>query len=93
MRPKHRATSRSALVEIYRALGGGWQIRTGAGADAPQVNIPQCVPATTVEPLPLGVTQPVTPLIPANAADKTPKKLPPTTADVPPSQPWAKEPE
>ena len=33
-----------SLVEVYRALGGGWEIRTGAGSDAPQVNIPQCLP-------------------------------------------------
>ena len=33
-----------ALVEIYRAMGGGWQIRLGAGADAPKVEIPQCEP-------------------------------------------------
>jgi NodT family efflux transporter outer membrane factor (OMF) lipoprotein len=82
-----------ALVEIYRAIGGGWQVRLGAGADAPKVEIPQCLPATTVEPLPPGEIQPVTPLVPAQAKDLAPKKLPPTTNAAPLSQPWAKEPQ
>lgn len=81
-----------ALVEIYRAIGGGWQVRTGAGADAPQVTIPQEAPAKSdaapAEPLP----QPQS-LVPAQAADRTPKKLPPTDTIAAPSEPWAKEPE
>jgi outer membrane protein TolC len=84
------------LVEIYRALGGGWQVRTGAGADAPQVNLPQCPPATDAEPLPVPLTT-ATSLVPATAKDLTPKKLPVTAEDRPSepwtSQPWAKEPD
>jgi NodT family efflux transporter outer membrane factor (OMF) lipoprotein len=90
-----------ALVEIYRAMGGGWQVRLGAGADAPQVNIPQCLPAddaATVEPLPLDPMKvmPMQPadsaLVPTHAQDATPTVLPPTTLSAPPSEPWAEEP-
>jgi NodT family efflux transporter outer membrane factor (OMF) lipoprotein len=94
-----------SLVEIYRALGGGWEIRTGAGSDAPKVEIPQCLPATqnpptNVEPLPLVPMSPVgaVPLVPAHAKDATPTLLPPATSVTskamdPPSEPWAKEPQ
>ena len=49
-----------ALVEIYRALGGGWQVRLGAGSDAPKVEIPQTQPIL-LETLP--------PLVPTHAED------------------------
>jgi hypothetical protein len=79
-----------ALVEIYRAIGGGWQVRIGAGADAPQVTIRQEPPANEeevpAEPLPQ-------PLVPAQAEDRTPQKLPPTASIAAPSEPWAQEPE
>lgn len=79
-----------ALVEIYRAIGGGWQVRLDAGADAPQVAIPQEPPAkveaTPAETLPQ-------PLVPTAAQDRTPKKLPPTDTIAAPSEPWAKEPQ
>lgn len=90
------------LVEIYRALGGGWEIRTGAGADAPQTNLPQCPPAIDGEPLPVpSTTKTATPLVPASAKNLTPKELPATTTattfDRPSepwtSQPWGKEPD
>ncbi|MGE3637818.1 MAG: efflux transporter outer membrane subunit [Pirellulales bacterium] len=89
-----------ALVEIYRAIGGGWQVRLGAGADAPQVNLPQCPPeaGVTSEPLPLVPTPPsADPLVPTQAQDLSPQKPPATTPPPvnnpePPSEPWAKEP-
>jgi NodT family efflux transporter outer membrane factor (OMF) lipoprotein len=64
-----------ALVQIYRALGGGWQIRLGAGADAPQVDIPQCAPIMLKE---------AAPLVPADAEDMTAPGLlpPPPTSDI-----------
>jgi NodT family efflux transporter outer membrane factor (OMF) lipoprotein len=68
-----------ALVEIYRALGGGWQIRRGAGADAAKVEIPQVTPVALDE---------TPPLVPAKVEDLSPAPLP-----TPPSAPWAKEPE
>ena len=70
-----------ALVEIYRALGGGWQIRFGAGADAAKVEIPQTAPA----PVLLDENPP---LVPATAKDLSPALLP-----TPTSEPWLKEPE
>lgn len=94
-----------ALVEIYRALGGGWQVRLGAGADAPQVSIPQCPPeaGATTEPLPLVPAPPnAVPLVPTQAQELSPTKQPTTTTTTstslpanipePPSQPWAQEP-
>jgi NodT family efflux transporter outer membrane factor (OMF) lipoprotein len=42
-----------ALVETYRALGGGWQVRFGAGADAPRVEISQCPPVMLEGAIPL----------------------------------------
>jgi outer membrane protein TolC len=36
-----------ALVEVYRALGGGWQIRLGAGASAPAVEVPLIAPPSS----------------------------------------------
>jgi NodT family efflux transporter outer membrane factor (OMF) lipoprotein len=94
------------LVEIYRALGGGWQIRTGAGTDAPQVNLPQTQPADDTEPLPMPQSNAM-PLVPTQVKDLTPKQLPATSTSVttaasrspdPPSEPWsatswAKEPQ
>ena len=64
-----------ALVQIYRALGGGWQIRLGAGADAPQVDIPQCAPILLEE---------TAPLVPAEAEDMAAPGLlpPPPTSEI-----------
>ncbi len=39
-----------ALVAVYRALGGGWQIRLGAGAAAPAVEVPLIAPPEAMEP-------------------------------------------
>ena len=61
-----------ALVEIYRAIGGGWQVRIGAGADAPKVEIPQCLPAPSDDQ----AMSAATPLVPAHADDKTLERLP-----------------
>jgi NodT family efflux transporter outer membrane factor (OMF) lipoprotein len=55
-----------ALVQVYRAMGGGWQIRLGAGADAPRVDIPQCVPAST----PILLEESL-PLVPTTVKDST----------------------
>ncbi len=63
-----------ALVEIYRAIGGGWQVRLGAGSDAPKVEIPQTQPIV-LETLPQ-------PLMPTHAEDLSPTRLPA------PSEPW-----
>ncbi len=68
-----------ALVEIYRALGGGWQIRLGAGADAAKVEISQCMPIVLDE---------TPPLVPATVEDLSPALLP-----SPSSETWLKEPE
>jgi outer membrane protein TolC len=68
-----------ALVEIYRALGGGWQIRFGAGADAAKVEISPCNPIVLEE---------TSPLVPATVEDLSPTLLP-----TPSSETWLKEPE
>jgi NodT family efflux transporter outer membrane factor (OMF) lipoprotein len=53
-----------ALVEVYRALGGGWQIRLGAGSTAPATEVPLLPPPSAggmpppAEPLPLLETSP-----------------------------------
>ncbi len=96
-----------ALVEIYRAIGGGWQVRLGAGTDAPQVNIPQCPPtdgSAGDESLPAPPTRPMLePQAPADTKDVSPTRLPApkTTTEAappalllpPPSQVEAKEPQ
>lgn len=84
-----------ALVEIYRAIGGGWQVRLGAGADAPQVDIPQVAPADsapggeTIPPMPAPAAN--SQLVPTKANDAAPTALPPTTTPAP-SEPWTQEP-
>lgn len=39
------------LINIYRALGGGWQVRFGAGSDAAQ-------PAEQIQPIPIEIPPP-----------------------------------
>lgn len=95
-----------ALVEIYRSIGGGWQVRFGAGADAPRVNIPQSLPSdapTVGEQLPSPPEPPRTePQTPApqpevsntdpTAPQATTEAAPSATLLPPPSQVEAKDP-
>lgn len=86
-----------ALVQIYRAIGGGWQVRMGAGADAPQVTVPQAPPVegshVPVESLPPPQQSQEEALVPTQAGDRTPKKLPLTNTIASPSELQSKEPQ
>jgi NodT family efflux transporter outer membrane factor (OMF) lipoprotein len=95
-----------ALVEIYRSIGGGWQIRLGAGAEAPRTNIPQYLPADVQaadESLPSPPSTPTTEpqaAAPKSGASSTEVTAPTATTEAapsatllpPPSQTEAKEP-
>jgi NodT family efflux transporter outer membrane factor (OMF) lipoprotein len=74
-----------ALVEIYRSLGGGWQVRFGAGADAPKVEIPQCPPNSFDEAVPLNGAIPLEPI---HVENNAPAMLP-----SPSTESWLKEPD
>lgn len=74
-----------ALVEIYRALGGGWQVRIGAGADAPKVEIPQCPPNLLDGGIPLDGAIPLEPM---HIEDNSPSMLPSPSVES-----WLKEPD
>jgi len=72
-------------VEIYRALGGGWQVRIGAGADAPKVEIPQCPPNLLDGGIPLDGAIPLEPM---HIEDNSPSMLPSPSVES-----WLKEPD
>jgi NodT family efflux transporter outer membrane factor (OMF) lipoprotein len=74
-----------ALVEIYRAIGGGWQVRIGAGADAPKVEISQCPPVKLDGLMPMDGA---IPLMPTHVEDNSPTMLPSPSVDA-----WLKEPD
>ena len=74
-----------ALVEIYRAIGGGWQVRTGAGSDAPKVEIPQCPPISLEGAIPMDGSNPLEPI---HVDDNSPAMLP-----SPSTESWLKEPD
>lgn len=45
------------LVQIYKSLGGGWQIRLGGSNNAPTSPLPPTLPERGVEPLPAPVPE------------------------------------